>query len=149
MEVTLPVRAQDLKHHTKNLAGLADRYLGQTSLLHVGLTDLADHVEEKENAYNYEFHQERLFGGYFLDRVHWRIQRFYDSCASGDDTKIDTEKIDFRDLQEQIERQEYHTKIPAWIKRLMAKKNTTRNHGDGTGSSGGGGTGEPQGQKRR
>ena len=47
MEVTLPVRAQDLKHHIKNLAGLVGHCLGQTSLLHIGLTDLVDHVEEK------------------------------------------------------------------------------------------------------
>ena len=65
MEVTLPIRAQILKHNIKNLAGLAGRCLGQTSLLHVGLTDLAEHVEGKENAYNYEFHQERLFGRTF------------------------------------------------------------------------------------
>ena len=70
MDVTILVRSQDLKHHIKNLAGLAGRCLGQEAILHKNLKELNFHIEDHEISYNYEFRQERLFGGHFLDKIH-------------------------------------------------------------------------------
>ena len=63
MEVTIPLTSQDLRHYVKNLAGLAGRCLGQSVAIHVSLKLLAEHIENNENEYDYEFRQESLFGG--------------------------------------------------------------------------------------
>ena len=55
-------------------------------------------------SYNYEFRQKKLFGGICMDKVKWRLHRYFDSYASGDVTEIDTAKLDFSDILEQVER---------------------------------------------
>ena len=122
MDVTIPMKTQDLKHHVKNIAGLAGRCFGDSSILYQSLQSIADHIEEKEISYNYEFRQESLFGGNFLDRIHWRMHRFFDSCASGNHELIDLDKLDFSDILQQVERREYICKVPHWITRLMKLK---------------------------
>ena len=84
MKITIPMNTNDLKYHIKNISGTAGRYFGQHSLLHKELHDLWMHVQHKENSYTYQFRQERLFGGCFLDKVDWRMHRFLESCADGD-----------------------------------------------------------------
>ena len=122
MIIQIPMKTQDLRHHMKNIAGLSGRCFGVDSLLHQGLKDVATHIESKELQYNYEFRQDRLFGGNFLDRIHWRMHRFFDSCAAGINDKIDVEKLDFSDILQQVERREYNCKPPAWVSKLIAKR---------------------------
>ena len=122
MDISIPMKSQDLKHHMKNIAGLAGRCFGANSLLHESLRSVAEHIEEKEISYNYEFRQEKLFGRNFLDRIHWRMHRFFDSCAAGDHATIDMDKLDFSDILQQVERREYICKVPHWITRLMKAK---------------------------
>ena len=93
MDVTIPMCTQDLRIHIKNTAGLAGRCLGQDSTLHMSLRNLAEHIEENDTSYSYEFRQEKLFGGHFLDMIHWRIHRFFYSCAGGDASQIDMNKV--------------------------------------------------------
>ena len=106
-EITLPMKTQELRHHLKNIAGLAGRCFGQHCVLFKNLQDVAAHIEQKEISYNYEFRQDHLFGGNLLDRIHWRMHRFFDSCASGKTEKIEMEKLDFSDIMDQVERREY------------------------------------------
>ena len=120
MEVSIPMTAQDLRHHVKNIAGLAGRCLGQSSAIHIALRLLAEHIEDNENEYNYEFHQESLFGGHLLDKIHWRVHKFFDSCARGDEGKIDLGKLNFTEMQ--IEQRDWITKIPSWIRKLTKRK---------------------------
>ena len=37
MKITIPMNTNDLKHHIKNIAGIAGRCMGQQSMLHVEL----------------------------------------------------------------------------------------------------------------
>ena len=155
MDVTIPMKVHCLKHHIKNYSGCAGRCLGEHSIAHKSLKGLAEHIENKETSYAYEFKQEKLFGGSILDKVNWRFHRFLDSCAHGDTDKIDINKLDFDDIMEQVERREYNTKIPAWIRKLVKKQEASkktvyeRDPGNGTGSSGGSGGGGGGGRQKR
>ena len=111
MDISIPMKASDLKHHAKNFAGMAGRMFGQTSVQHHKLKQIQIHIEEREVSYNYEFKQDPLFGGNFLDRVNWRYHRFLDSCASGDPDAIELDKLDFSDMLQQVERREYNSKV--------------------------------------
>ena len=113
------MKAQDLKHHMKNIAGLAGRCFGDNSILYISLQLVADHIEAKEISYSYEFKQDKFFGGNFMDRIHWRMHRFFDSCASGDVANIDIKKLEFDDIMDQVERREYNCKVPHWITKLV------------------------------
>ena len=67
-------------------------------MAHESLIEVAEHIERKETAYNYELKQEPLFVGNFWDKLSWRFHRFLDSCAFGDVSKIDFKKLDFSDM---------------------------------------------------
>ena len=125
MDVKIPTRTQELRHQVKNFAGISGRCFGQDSILFHNLIDVAKHIESKETSYNYEFKQDRLFGGHFLDKIHFRVHRFLDSCAYGDVSKIATDKLQFADLLDQVESREYNTKAPAWIKSIVKKDKPT------------------------
>ena len=58
----------------------------------------------------------------FLDKIHWRIHKFFDSCARGDEGNIDLGKLNFTEMQNQIEQRDWITKIPSWIKKLTKRK---------------------------
>jgi len=122
MDIAILMKPQELKYHMKNISGIPGRMLGKDSMAHNSLKRITEHIESKVISYNYEFHQEKLFGGKLLDRINWHFHRSLDSCTSGDVTDIDTAKLDFTDMLEQVERREYHTKVPAWIRKLMKKK---------------------------
>ena len=141
------MKTQELKHHSKNYAGVAGRTFGKDSITHISLKIIVAHIEKYETSYNYEFRQEKLFGGNFLDRVNWRFRCFLDSCASGDVDNIDMKKLDFQDILEQVERREYHTKVPAWIRQMMKKKE--KKHGDRDRHQRGGGGGGYEQKTRR
>jgi hypothetical protein len=102
MKITIPMNTNDLKHHIKNIAGIAGRCMGQQSMLHVKLQKLWVHIQHKENSYTYQFCQERLFGGCFLDKIDWRMHRFLESCSDGDKDDITIEHINFSSLKEQV-----------------------------------------------
>lgn len=82
---------------------------------------IATHIDKKKTSYNYDFKQEKLFCENFIDRVSWRLHRLFDSFSSGDTSNIDIGKLDFSDMVEQVERLEYHSKLPSWIHKLMKK----------------------------
>ena len=73
MEISIPLKTQDLKHHMRNIAGLAGRCFGDNSLIYQKLQEVEKHIEQKENSYTHKFRKEKLFGGHFLDKIHWRI----------------------------------------------------------------------------
>ena len=54
-----------------------------------------------------------------MDRIHWRMHRFFDSCASSDVASIDAKKLEFNDIMDQVERREYNCKVPHWINKLI------------------------------
>ena len=126
MDATIPMKTQDLRHHLKNYAACAGRCFGQMSLIFLNLQELADHVDNHEVEYNYEYLQEKLFGGSLMDKLHYRVHKFLESYASGDETKVDSKRLDFRDMMNGVESREYSTKIPAWIKRLTKQREAKR-----------------------
>jgi len=151
MEVTIPMKVPCLRHHVKNYSGAAGRIFGEHSVAHMSLKGIAAHIESKETSYAYEFKQDKLFGGSLLDKIGWRFNRFLDSCAHGDPDKIDIHKLDFSDIMEQVERREYNSKIPSWIRKLVKKQEASKKTSferdpgygqEGGGNNGGGGGGE-------
>ena len=60
-EVTIPMKAQELRHHMRNFAGLAGRCFGEDSLLFTNLCSVAGYIDNREVSYCYEFRQDRLF----------------------------------------------------------------------------------------
>ena len=135
MDITIPFNTQDLRHHVKNYAALLARCFGEDSRVHMAIKKISTHMEKKEMAYTYEFRQEKLFGGHFLDRINRRVHRFLDSCAKGEIKEVDVNKLEFDDLLEQLENFEYNTKVPAWIRTLLKKRGSDSY--DDTNSGGG------------
>ena len=101
-----------LKYHFKNYSGCAGRILGKHSQAHCSLKQFYKHIEAKETSCQYEFKQNRLFGGSLLDKVNWRFNRFLGSCAHGDVEKINTNKLDFDNIMEQVKIREFNNKVP-------------------------------------
>ena len=70
-------------------------------------------------------------------------------------SRMDTKKLSLDNMIEQVERGEYQTKEPAWIRKIMKKKEPSQNQDDqytqGGGRNGGGGNGNGGGPavKRR
>ena len=100
MNITIPLKTQDLKHRMRNFVGIFGRYFVSDSMMYINLQEVAEYIDNKENNYKYEFNQEKLFGDYFLDKIHWRIHRFLDSCPSGDVARVNTSKLEFKDMTE-------------------------------------------------
>ena len=149
MDISIPMKTSDLKHHIKIFKGCVGRIFGQSSMIFECCEKLQHHIEDHETRYDYEYKQEKLFGGSFLDRVNWRIHRFLDSCACGDTDRIDMKKLSFEDMMEQVERREFQTKVPAWIRKIMKKKeNTQIDEGDKPQNTSGGG-GDNNNRRRR
>ena len=115
MDIAIPMEPQELKHHMKNFTGIAGRLLGEDSMAHNSLTAITAHIEANETSYNYEFRQEKLFGGNFLDRVNWSFHHFLGSYTRGDVKDINTAKLDFTDMLEQIERRRSRDRAPLRI----------------------------------
>ena len=121
---------------------MSGRCFGEDSVLYRNLKYLSDHVEDNENEYNYEFRQEKLFDGDLVDKIHYKIQRFFDSCAGGDPSQLNLKKIDFREIMDQIEEGKYYAKVPAWLRKLVKKR-------EGKSLENKGGEGNLSGNKRR
>ena len=125
MEVVIPMTVEQLRHHIRNFAGVIGRLIGQDSQLFINLTVLWKHIEARETRYKYEFRQDKMFGGCFLEEVDWKVHRFLDSCAHGDPAQMIVDHIDFMDLMSLVESRKYVCKAPLWLKRLT-KKTTPR-----------------------
>ena len=54
---------------------------------------------------------------------------------------MDTKRLKFDDMMEQVERDEYQTKIPAWIRKITKTKEPTPTQYEEQ-NNGGGGSGE-------
>ena len=122
MEVSIPMKSQELRHYLKNIAEVAGRCMGSDSVLYSALMSLYNHIERHDMSYNFEFKNDKLFGGNFLDRIHYRIQRFLESCASGDAGNINTKHLQFEEMLDSIERREYYAKSPIWLTKLLKKR---------------------------
>ena len=125
MEVVIPMTVEQLRHHIKNFSGIVGRLIGQDSQLYTNLTILWKHVEARETRYKYEFRQDLMFGGCFLEEIDWKVHRFFDSCAHGDPARIMLDHIDFTEIMNLVESRKYVCKAPLWLKRLT-KKTTPR-----------------------
>ena len=51
MEVKIPSKAQDIKYHIKNFAGITGRCFGEESLLFQSLLKIVKHMERREPRY--------------------------------------------------------------------------------------------------
>ena len=69
MDISILMKPQELKHHMKNFSGIAVRMLGKDYMVHNSIQRITEHIESNDTSYNYDFRQEKLFGGNFLDRI--------------------------------------------------------------------------------
>ena len=53
---------------------------------------------------------------------------------------MDTKRLKFDNMMEQVERRKYQTKVPAWIRKIMKMKEPTTNQDEEYNNGGGGGT---------
>ena len=130
-DVAITVKTQKLRHHIRNIADLAGRCFGENSVLIRNLWEMAKHSYYREVAYAYKFRQDKLLGGNILDRIHYRIHQFFNSCADGIPEKLDLDHLDFRDIMEQVRRREYVCKTPAWITKLVKRNDPNSRERDG------------------
>ena len=79
-----------LKHLVKIFKGCVGHIFWGSSMIFKSLETLQNHIEDNETRYYYKYKQEKFFGDSFLDRMNWRIRRFLDSCAGGDEENMDT-----------------------------------------------------------
>lgn len=87
----------------KNFTEIAGRYFGDDSVLFKSLQEGMSHVKKRETSYNYELHQDELFGGHFLDTINWRVHHSLNSYAAGNPEEIEVN----------IESRSYYAKAPA------------------------------------
>ena len=121
-------------------------------MIHHKLKEKATHIEAREISYNYEFKQDTLFGGKFLERINRRMHRVLGSCASDDPDDIELDKFDFSDMLTQVERRDYNAKVPSWITKLIKQreqKSSPSNDYSHRGGGGGGGDGGGDGDSKR
>ena len=121
--------------------------IGQDCVLFLSLTKIWRHIEAKETRYKYEFRQDKFFGGSLLEKVDWRVHRFFESCAHGDSSRICLDYADFNDVMTQVEEREFICKTPMWLKKLT-KKTTPENRADNN-SDLDTATQKPRGKRRR
>ena len=57
-----------------------------------------------------------------LDRLHYQMHRFFDTCASGYSERIDLERINFVDILDSVQRRQYHCKVPACLAKLVRQR---------------------------
>ena len=50
------------------------------------------------------------------------MYRFFNSCTADVKDRIDVERLDFSDILQQVERRKYNYKHPAWVSKLIAKR---------------------------
>lgn len=53
MDIVIPIKPQELKHHMKNVSGIAGRIFGKDYIAHIILKQVTSHIDLK-NSYNYE-----------------------------------------------------------------------------------------------
>ena len=104
------------------MAEVAGQCIGSDSAMYTSLTGLYSHIERHDMNYSVEFRNDKLFGGNFLDQLHYWVQRFLESCASGKAKSINLKHLDFNDIKGSIERREYHSKRTIWLTKLMKKR---------------------------
>lgn len=83
-----------------------------------------------------------------MDRVNWRLRHFLVSYASGNGSEIDTNKLDFSNMLEQVKQRKYYTKSPTWIRTLMKKKERRPNDCNSGRDGDGGGGDDPRDPRR-
>ena len=104
------------------MAEVAGRYMGSDLVMYNSFTGLYNHIKRHDMSYSFEFRNDKLFGGNFLDRLHYRVQRFLNSCASGEASSINLKRLDFDDMKDSIERRDYYSKSPICLTKLMKKR---------------------------
>ena len=100
MDMSIPMKALDQKNHVKIFKGCVGRIFRGSSMIFKSLETIQNHIEDNETRYDYEYKQEELFGGSFLDRVNWRIHWFLSSRAGGNEENMDTKKLKFDNMME-------------------------------------------------
>ena len=96
--------------------------MGSDSVIYNSLTSLYNHIERYDMSYNFEFRNDKIFGRNFLDHLHYCLQRFLESCTSGETININLKHLDFTDMMDSIERHEYYSKSPIFLTKLMKKR---------------------------
>ena len=69
MDISIPMKTIELEHHMKNFKGCVGRIFGADALIFKSLESLQNHIEDHKTRYDYEYKQEKLFSGSFLNRV--------------------------------------------------------------------------------
>ena len=80
MEISIPMKNKDIKHHVKSLTGLSGRCFSQSSVIHNRLKKAAAHIEPRNTSYNYELILVVISGSDQLENA--QILRFMSSSPN-------------------------------------------------------------------
>ena len=81
--------SQELRHGKKNFVKLLGDYLGEESSLCRSMAIWPRHIDHFERQYIKAFEKDPLFGVYFIDRVHKRVQVLMQSYNTKEIENID------------------------------------------------------------
>ena len=108
---------------TCNFVKIVGDYLGEGSPICLLMASWPRHIDHFERQYDKAFARDTLFGADLMDRIHKRVQVFLHSCNT---TSIKEEYsgslAEFIGLQKRVERGEWLTSTPVWVKRPAPKE---------------------------
>ena len=118
---------QELCHSIRNFVKLTREYLGEGSHICLSMASWLRHIDRFERQYDKAFTREPLSGAYMMDIIHNRVQVFLHSCNTKSIKEVEKGALEeFRGLKKRVERGEWITSTPVWVKRLEMKEEGRR-----------------------
>ena len=99
------VSTQELSNSTRNFVKLAWDYLGEESPICLLMGTWPRHIDRFNRQYDKAFARDTLFGTYFMDRIHKRVQVFLHSCNTNAIEDVESGSLaEFGGIQNKVER---------------------------------------------
>ena len=118
---------QELCHSTRNFVNFAEDYLVEGSLICLLVALWPRHIDRFWWQYDKAFVRDPLFGADLMDRIHNSVQVFLHSCNTTSIEEVESGAMEeFRRLQKRMERVEWITLTPVWVKRPASKEERRR-----------------------
>ena len=110
---------QDLHNLTRKFVKLAGDYLGEEIPIYLSMGTWLHHIDRFERKYDKVVARDPLFGAYFMDRIHKRVQVFLNYCNKNaiEDAELGA-LAEFGGLQKKLERGEWLTSTRVWVDKI-------------------------------
>ena len=126
--------SQELCHSTRNFVWIAGDYLGEGSPVCIMMASWPRHIDRFKGQYDKSFSRDPLFGEDLMDWIHKRVQVFLNSCNTTAIEDVESGALEeIRALQKRVERGEWMTSMPEWVK-IPAPQEEGRRKSEGVGN---------------